>query len=241
VQPDRPLSQQAAPYQKLNTREKFDVFVRHTYSPYTFGAAAFNAGIAQATGAWRSYGGGMEGYGKRFGAALADNESGELLGRFVFPALLHQDPRYLRAGQGGTGHRIGYAVTRILVTRGDSGNKQVNASLLLSAFASAGLANTYYPREERGPGDTMARAGGGLLSTAGMNILREFWPDIRAKFRKHEPEKVRKMEQKPAVHKLERMVQTAVGESPCPAGQKTATDSDKPADPQPGLGTKKRP
>ena len=86
--------------------------MQYTYSPYTFGEAALNAGIAQATGAWYSYGGGMEGYGKRYGASLADSESGALFGRFLFPVLLHEDPRYLRSTSTNTMPRIGYALSR---------------------------------------------------------------------------------------------------------------------------------
>jgi hypothetical protein len=204
------------PYQPLSRRQKFNVFVQHTYSPYTFAGAAFGAGLAQATGAWHSYGGGMEGYGKRFGASLADSESGALFGRFLFPVLLHEDPRYLRSTSKGPMPRIGYALSRVLVTRDDHGNRRTNLSLILSVFASSGLGNTYYPRDERGLGDTAVRAGNGFLSTAGMNVLREFWPDIKQKFKKHEPKRVHKLEESPRVNKIERIVIGPTVPPPCP-------------------------
>src|ERR1700740_1387231 len=97
VRPEEKGPQFPAPYQRLHYNEKFKLFLRYTYSPYTFAGAAFDAGLAQDTGGWYSYGGGMEGYGKRYGAALADTESSAFFGRFLFPVLLHEDPRYLRS------------------------------------------------------------------------------------------------------------------------------------------------
>ncbi len=219
VQPAGPGESESpppSPYQPLTKRQKFDVFVQYTYSPYTFGEAALNAGIAQATGAWYSYGGGMEGYGKRYGASLADSESGALFGRFLFPVLLHEDPRYLRSTSTNTMPRIGYALSRLLVTHDDSGKKQANFSLILSVFAGSGMANTYYPREDRGWGDTAVRAGGGFLSAAEMNLLREFWPDIMHKFRKHEPRRIQRLEESPRVTKIEEMVMGPTAPPPCP-------------------------
>jgi len=219
IQPARPEEsgpQPPPPYQPLSKREKFNVFVQHTYSPYTFAGAAFDAGLAQATGSWHSYGGGMEGYGKRFGASLADSESGAFFGRFLFPVLLHEDPRYLRSTSRNTMPRIEYALSRVLVTHDDSGNKRPNFSLILSVFAAAGMGNMYYPREERGFGDTAARAGGDLLSAAGMNVLREFWPDIRQKFKKHEPKRIQRLEESPRVSKIEQMMLGPTVPPPCP-------------------------
>jgi hypothetical protein len=221
IQPARPEEnglQPSLPHQ-LSKREKFNVFVQYTYSPYTFGEAALNASLAQATGSWYSYGGGMEGYGKRYGASLADSESGALFGRFLFPVLLHEDPRYLRSTSANTMPRIGYALSRLLVTHDDSGNKRPNFSLILSVFAVSGMANTYYPREDRGWGDTAVRAGGGFLSAAEMNLLREFWPDIMHKFRKREPRRIQRLEESPRVAKIEEMVMGPTAPPPCPPAE----------------------
>jgi hypothetical protein len=222
VQPAKPEESglsPSRPYQPLSKRQKFDVFVQDTYSPYTFAGAAFDAGLAQATGAWYSYGGGMEGYGKRYGASLADSESGAFFGLFLFPVLLHEDPRYLRSTSQGTMPRIGYALSRVLVTHDDSGNKQANFSLILSVFAASGMANTYYPREDRGRGDTAVRAGGGFLGAAEMNLLREFWPDIMHKFRKHEPRRIQKLEENPRVIKFEQRMIGPTVPPQCPPAE----------------------
>lgn len=210
--------------QHLSPHEKFKVFLRYTYSPYTFAGAGFNAGLAQATGGWHTYGGGMEGYGKRYGAALADTESGAFFGAFLYPVLLHEDPRYIRSASQKTAPRVGYALSRVFVTRGEDGDKKPNFSLTLAAFTSATLANAYYPRNDRSPGDTAIRAANSLLSAGEMNLLREFFPDIARKFRKHEPKPIQKLEENPHVAKVEEMVIGPVATPPCPAGDSHPTE-----------------
>jgi hypothetical protein len=224
IQPVQPQESGApalavAQNQQLSKHEKFKVFLRYTYSPYTFAGAGFNAGLAQATGGWHSYGGGMEGYGKRYGAALADAESGGFFGAFLFPVLLHEDPRYIRSTSHKMAPRAEYALSRVFVTHDEHGNKTPNFSLTLALFASSALANAYYPRDNRGPGDTAVRAANGLLGTGEMNLLREFLPDIRRKFGKHEPKRLQKLEQSPRVAKIEQMMLGPVAPPPCPPAE----------------------
>ena len=196
---DQPISVEPVPapaYTPLDSRQKFHIFVRQTYSLYTVANTAFDAGWAQMTDDWPAYGQGAEGYGKRYGALLANHEAGSFFENFLFPSLLHQDPRYFRLGDG---HplflRVPYAATRVLVTQADSGRPTFNSSLLLGLLFVDSLTNAYYPRPQRGFGETMSRFGGSVLSSAETNLLREFMPDMLRIFHKHEPEKLKKLEQ----------------------------------------------
>ena len=103
--------------------------------------------------------------------------------------LFRQDPRYYRLGDGGFSHRMGYAVTRILVTRQDSGRRRSISRKCLGSFSSAALAVTYYPKSERDFSDVAERAGVQFAFDAGFNVLKEFYPEIERKFfrrkRKH--------------------------------------------------------
>lgn len=78
-------------YAPLSPHCKLDLFLKQTYSPYTFTSAAFGAAEAQATGQWPHYGGGMQGWGKRFGATLANTESRRFIQGFALSTVLHQD------------------------------------------------------------------------------------------------------------------------------------------------------
>ncbi len=88
------VAPQNAPYRPLSSHEKFMSFAHHAYSPYTLGGALYDATWAQAWGDPKEYGSGMQGWGKRLGAAMAGTESRSFFGSFFFPTLLHQDPRY---------------------------------------------------------------------------------------------------------------------------------------------------
>lgn len=186
-----------SPYTPLTPHQKFIIFLRTTYSPYTFLGATFDAGFAQMSDDWPAYGQGMEGFGKRYGALLADREAGSFFGSFLLPTVMHQDPRYFRLGsQDSIFKRIAYAVSRVGITRDDSGLATFNSSLVASTLLVKGLTNAYYPEPDRGFSDTMGRFGGSLLGTAQTNLLREFLPDMKRIFRKHEPDSIRKLEQK---------------------------------------------
>ncbi|MFB3813243.1 MAG: hypothetical protein ACE14L_03955 [Terriglobales bacterium] len=183
-------------YTPLSSRDKFHRWVRHTYSPYTFLSTAVSAGWAQAMGDWPTYGGGMEGYGKRFGATLADTETRGFFKVFLFPTLLHQDPRYFRSESRSVPLRAGHAMTRVIITRRDDGEQTFNSSQLFGTLAAKSLTNAYYPDRDRGFKHTMSGVASAYLSDATANLLREFWPDIRRLFQRHAPEPVKKIEEK---------------------------------------------
>jgi hypothetical protein len=168
----------------LTSGQKFKLAAQYL-NPYTFVFVAAEAGINQARNHPEDYGQGPDGYGKRYGAGLADGLTDGLFVTGVYPSLFRQDPRYYRLGDGGLSHRTGYALTRILVTRQDSGRKAFNFSEVLGSFSSAALAVTYYPKSERDFSDVAERAGVQFIFDAGFNLLKEFYPEIERKiFRK---------------------------------------------------------
>ena len=135
----------------------------------------------------KEYGQGAEGYGKRYGAGFADGLTDGIFVTGVYPSLLRQDPRYYRLGDGAFSHRAGYALTRILVTRQDSGRRAFNFSEVLGGFTSSAIGVTYYPKSQRDFSDVAERAGIQFAFDAGFNVLKEFYPDIERKLfhRKH--------------------------------------------------------
>jgi hypothetical protein len=165
----------------LTSGQKFKLAVQYL-NPYTFAFVAAEAGVNQARNSPREYGQGAEGYGKRYGAGFADGLTDGIFVTGVYPSLLRQDPRYYRLGDGGFSHRTGYAVSRILVTRQDSGRKAFNFSEILGSFSSAALAVTYYPKSQRDFPDVAERAGVQFAFDAGFNVLKEFYPEIERKF-----------------------------------------------------------
>jgi len=170
------------PYHSLTVEQKFNIFVDNTFDVYTLFRAAASAGIGQATGN-PHYGQGSRAYAKRFGAALADTSIHDFATSFMMPSLFHQDPRYFRLGpEGGSkGHRVWYAISRVFVTRNDSGRDAPNYSYLLGSLGAVTLSNTYYPKRDQTVDYTLKRFGYNLGFQAGNYFLKEFWAGISKK------------------------------------------------------------
>lgn len=175
----------------LSPHEKFSIFYKQLYNPCRYVGAAFAAGISQAQDGLPGYGQGMEGYGKRVGANVADTALATFFGRSLLPTLLHDDPRYFRLGRtAGFKQRLMHAVLSPEWTRRDNGTHRFNYSRVLGDFMATGIGNAYYPESDRGAGPTFSRGFTMLGIASGTAAFQEFWPDIKAKFfRKHKSER----------------------------------------------------
>lgn len=158
----------------MSAKQKYKLAVRTLVDPTTFVVLAGVAGAEQYNGTYPGYGPGIEGYGKRYGAALADSISGRIIGSAVLPSLFHQDPRYFYQGSGGIGSRTWHALASAVFTRGDNGKLQPNYSHLLGNLAAGGIANTYRPASSRGLGLTFQTLGVTTGANAIANLFREF-------------------------------------------------------------------
>jgi len=194
--PNSIASKESFTYTPLSSNCKFHLFVKQTYSPYTFASAGFEATWVQATAQWPQYGGGMAGFGKRFGATLADTESRRFIQSFALSTILHQDPRYFPSARRTIVSRAWYAATRVVVTKNDNGRGSLNSSEFLGALFTSALQNSYYPRHYRTFDNTMTRFEGALSSDATTYLLREFTPDLKRLFRKHAPRAVQRIEER---------------------------------------------
>ena len=171
----------------LTSGQKFHMFVQTIKDPYSLLMPAVNAVILSSTGASSGFGSGFSGFAKRYGAAIGDSVSSNFFRLYAFPSLLHEDPRYFRAGQGSIGKRTLHTFTATVWCRKDDKTFGFNWSKLLGTGVSAGLSNAYYPAENRGTKLTVERIGLSYLSEVGYNALKEFWPDIARKKQKQKP------------------------------------------------------
>jgi hypothetical protein len=124
----------------------------------------------------------MAGYGRYLWHSAVDQTTENYFVEFVFPVLTREDSRYYTLGHGGFIKRSGYAVSRAVVTRSDSGKSVFNVSEVAGAGVSAGLANLYYPARERSFSNTGTSWGLDVGIDAFTFVLKEFWPDVNHKF-----------------------------------------------------------
>jgi hypothetical protein len=155
-------------------KQKVDLSLRSIFDPVAFFTVAGLAGAEQYKNIFPAYGSGFEGYSKRYGAAFANHASGILLGRAVYPAIFHQDPRYFYRGKGSIGSRALYAISAAVIARGDNGQWQPNYSRVLGNFSAAAISNLYYPAADRGGSLVLFNGLAGTGADAAANLIREF-------------------------------------------------------------------
>lgn len=172
-------------YEPISSGQKFRIFAQDTFDRGSFmlaGAFASKGFIANDT---PSFGHGVEGFSKYYAAGYADVAIGNFMTEAIYPAMLHQDPRFFRRGTGSGWSRTGYAVGQIFWTRTDSGRMQFNYSEVAGNLTAAGIATAYYP-DNRTVGSVVSKWAIQIGIDMASNLLKEFWPDLDRKLsRKH--------------------------------------------------------
>jgi len=172
----------------LTGGQKIRLAFRSATDPVAFASAFVMAGFHESMDEDKGFGWGIEGYGKRSGAAYLDAFDGTMIGNGILPALLHQDPRYFRLGHGSTTHRLLYALASNVICKHDNTHKwEPSYSNVGGNIISGAISNLYYPSDGSGISQTFTN---GMLVTAegGFgSIFQEFWPDVSRKILHKDP------------------------------------------------------
>ena len=170
-------------FKPLTRREKFDEWRQGTYDLRGLGLYAFEAATLEHSSrdGFCGYGKHWGSYGKCFGSMELGANISSFFGDYLFPVIMHQDPRYFCRVEGSFGRRMLYAVTHVFLTHADSGRTVFFVSSLSGSVLAAAASNLYYPRKERGFGPSLNRMGIDLGDTALFNVAAEFWPDVKHK------------------------------------------------------------
>jgi hypothetical protein len=167
--------------EKLPPETVKDKFISATEDSFDYSAIFFPGVIAaynmyeHATPQFHQ---GAAGYARYFWHSAVDQTSENYMVEFIFPTVTREDSRYYTLGRGGFFKRTGYALSRAVITRSNSGAEVFNISEVFGAGASAGISNLYYPSASRSVGNTMSEWAEDVGIDAGTFWFREFWPDI---------------------------------------------------------------
>ncbi len=178
VMPNFLTVQNEAEVNPLTWKGKFAITADGAFDPYEFSIVGILAGIRQAENAYPAFGQGFVGYAKRYGTAMADQVDANMMVGAVFPSVLRTDPRYFQMGKGPFFHRFTYAISRIFITRKDSGGNTFNFSEPVGNGVAIGISNLYYPAADRSISSNLSGWGVQMAIDAFGNELKEFWPDI---------------------------------------------------------------
>lgn len=168
----------------LSPSEKLRLALDNSANPFTVAEAALKAEFYRGVSPTKKIGHGGAGYLRQWGASYLDEISGSLFHTFLYPTILHQDPRYHRKGEGSIASRVAYSFSRVFVTRSDHGRKELNASMILGSMTSTALSNAYYPPTARSAEVTARNVGLSLLGDVVGNVFKEFWPDAARRLRR---------------------------------------------------------
>ena len=188
----------------MTAKDKFKVVALGTFDYVEYPWWGVLAAISQAENSEPAYGQGWASYAKRYGTTAGDSMVENFMTGAVFPSILHQDPRFYQSDKGGFTRRGFYAVSRIFVTRGDSGHQQFNFSEIFGASTAAAISTySYHPRStylstpsnphlfipsDRTLSNTASVLGTQLTLDTITIVVKEFWPDIhRAMSHKSRP------------------------------------------------------
>jgi hypothetical protein len=159
-------------------KEKFKTAMLDSFDYSSFIFVAGQAAVAQANNSYPEFHQGAKGYGRYYWHTLADAINENTFVEFIIPSLTHQDTRYYTLGKGDFVKRVGYAFSRVAITRTDGGNETFNVSEILGAGAFSGVANLYYPSQERTLTKTYQRWITNLAIDGCTFVFKEVWPDI---------------------------------------------------------------
>ena len=170
----------AANIPPMTTGDKFKVITRSSFDPVEFVWYGVISAVGQAQNSESAYGQGWGAYGKRYATNLADGTVEGFMTSAILPSVLKQDPRYYVLGHGGFWHRTSYALSRLIITRSDSGHSEFNASEVLGAAGAAAISTYgYHPENEKTFSNTASVWGTQVGYDAIAIVVKEFWPDIR--------------------------------------------------------------
>jgi hypothetical protein len=166
--------------------EKFHTFIEEASSPLILGAVGVNASLIRETEPGAASGT-QPSLTALYKVIFIQKESSAFFGKYLYPSLLKQDPRYYPSTSGSFLGRATYSASRILVTRNDSGKRTLNTSYLLGVLTSVVVATAYRPYWARSNSAPFKTFGSTIGSDVGVNLFHEFGPDIRQMVKRHAP------------------------------------------------------
>jgi hypothetical protein len=162
------------------TRQKLATATQDNFdytSLFFAGVIAADSFVTKATPEFHQ---GAAGYGRYYWHTVADQGIENYSVELIFPALTHEDSRYYAMGREGGGgwKRLGYSLSRAVVTRKDSGQPTFNISEIAGSAMASSISDFYYPANQRNVPTGLRDWGLDITYDAITFAFHEFWPDI---------------------------------------------------------------
>ena len=168
----------------MTAADKFDYRVVQTFGLRGVVGGIVGATIGQAHNSPTEWGGGVEGFAKRFGSGFGTNISRQTFS-FVLENALREDPRYFPSEDRSMKQRAWNSVKQVFWTKTDSGGSSFAYARIGSAFGASLFTNVWQPNSTGSFGDGMKRMGIMFGGDLGYNLMQEFFPFTRPSSLRH--------------------------------------------------------
>jgi hypothetical protein len=172
----------ALDYHPLSGKERWQLYWKQNYSSVGayFGPIFTALVLDQATGSPSQWGGGVRGYGLRAASRTAMAVvQGTLQASIAAP--LHEDVRYISSARAGFKKRALHAIAYSFVTYNDQGRTTLNFANLTGIYVTAAISTAWVPGRFNVTTYTLTNGTAQIGLSVPINLLQEFWPDIRRK------------------------------------------------------------
>jgi hypothetical protein len=162
----------------MTPKEKGWLAVRNVADPFNGLTILGSSAIAVGSNSHSPFGPGMPGFGRYVGVSYTENMTGEFIGTFLIPSIMHQDPHYHRMPTATMKRRIAHAFYQVLWTQGDNEKGMPNYANLAGFAIDDEIANLYVPGRDTDAASTAERYGTALATAPIDNFVSEFLPDV---------------------------------------------------------------
>ncbi len=165
------------PWRKISPKDRFDLYVSYTFSPYAALYAGLGGAIDQGINSPKEWGQGWGAFGKRTASSWGSAFVGNTI-TYGLSAAFRDDNRYVRSHKDGFGGRLGSVLISPYVAHNDSGGTRFSTSSFLGGAGQASIPLLWSPPSWQGWNNVGVNYLIWYGETAGLNFVREFYPSV---------------------------------------------------------------
>lgn len=169
-------------WHSLSVKEKLRYDVRHLFDVQNVAFAGIGAGFDQLRERPGQWGDGVGPFGERFASHLGQYVVQRSI-MFPVQAIDGEDTRFFRSTSTSYKGRLRDAVLQTVWRHDDSGGMMPAYSEFLGDYGAAAVSRMWWPRQYHTGSAIFIAGSNTILVDAGINVLREFWPDLKHRLR----------------------------------------------------------
>jgi hypothetical protein len=170
------------PWHKITEKERFDHYAFLSFSPYAGLSALFGGATSQWLDSPHEWGQGWGPYGVRVASSYGSNFVANTI-TYGASAVFREDNRYFRSGKDRFGARLAHVIVSPYAAHNNAGQYRFSASSFLGGAAGSTIPLMWSPASWQGWNNISLNYSLWYGTLAGINFVREFYPNIVGHYR----------------------------------------------------------